>query len=30
MANLAEPRSLGIRERQASLQLRLQDPILGN
>jgi hypothetical protein len=30
MANLAEPRSLGIREPQASLQGRLQDPILGN
>jgi hypothetical protein len=30
MANLAEPRLLGSREPQASLQLRLQDPILGN
>jgi hypothetical protein len=30
MANLAEPRSLRIRETQAPLQLRLQDPILRN
>jgi hypothetical protein len=30
MANLAEPRSLRIRQPQAPLQLRLQDPVLDN
>ena len=30
MTNLAEPRSLRMQQPQVSLQLRLQDPVLGN